>query len=105
VIGPEAPDPGALPEGVSAIGAPTPAELVWWLREARAVVPGDTILGDDRGGLALCPASWLDGGGSVATLAAELRPLLDLPVERVLVSHGTPVLSGGRDALVRALSS
>jgi hypothetical protein len=36
-------------------------------------------------------------------LRAALRPLLDLPVELVLVSHGTPVLSGGRDAIARAL--
>jgi hypothetical protein len=29
--------------------------------------------------------------------------LLDLPVERVLVSHGEPVLHDGRGALERAL--
>jgi hypothetical protein len=30
-----------------------------------------------------------------------LRPLLDLPVARVLVSHGDPVLRNGRAALER----
>jgi hypothetical protein len=29
---------------------------------------------------------------------------LDLDVERVLVSHGPPVLSGGREALAAALA-
>jgi hypothetical protein len=32
-----------------------------------------------------------------------LRPLLDLPVEHVLVSHGAPVLGGGKAALERVL--
>jgi hypothetical protein len=32
-----------------------------------------------------------------------MRPLLDLPIEMVLVSHGEPVLSDGRHALARAL--
>jgi hypothetical protein len=36
-------------------------------------------------------------------LAASLRPLLELPVERVLVSHGEPVLRGGLEALAAAL--
>jgi hypothetical protein len=30
--------------------------------------------------------------------------LLDLPISRVLVSHGEPVLRGGRGALERALA-
>jgi hypothetical protein len=37
-------------------------------------------------------------------LRAALRPLLDLPVELVLVSHGEPVLTNGRDALSDALT-
>jgi hypothetical protein len=36
-------------------------------------------------------------------LREALRPLLDLPVEMVLVSHGEPVLRGGRDAISRVL--
>jgi hypothetical protein len=40
---------------------------------------------------------------SAAELRALLLPLLDLPVERVLVSHGEPVLHDGRAALARAL--
>ena len=54
----------------------------------------------------LCPESWLywvrvDRNG----LRVLLEPLLDLPIERVLVSHGDPVLSGGVEALRGCLSS
>ena len=30
--------------------------------------------------------------------------MLDLPVERVLTSHGPPTLEGGREAVARALA-
>jgi hypothetical protein len=40
---------------------------------------------------------------TVNGLRVALRPLLELPIELVLVSHGKPVLEGGRDALERAL--
>jgi hypothetical protein len=33
-----------------------------------------------------------------------LTPLLELPVEQVLVSHGEPVLTGGREALAGVLA-
>jgi hypothetical protein len=36
-------------------------------------------------------------------LREALRPLLDLPVELVLVSHGEPVLEHGRAAIAAAL--
>ena len=54
--------------------------------------------------MTLCPASWLEGRGGLDELARDLAPLLELPVERVLTSHGTPVLADGRDALARALA-
>jgi hypothetical protein len=37
-------------------------------------------------------------------LREELRSLLALPVERVLVSHGEPLLAGGGEALKRLLA-
>jgi hypothetical protein len=52
----------------------------------------------------MCPESWLPGTKKHGDLAASLRPLLDLPVERILVSHGEPVLANGTRALVEALS-
>ena len=52
---------------------------------------------------ACASARVLARGGRLSDLAAELRPLLELPVERVLTSHGPPVTSGGAAALAAAL--
>jgi hypothetical protein len=92
----------ALPEGVVPIPIAGAGETMFWLPEAAALVPGDRLLGDGRGGLRPCPASWL---GYLSTpigvdeLRERLGPLLELPVERVLTSHGEPVLRGGRAAI------
>ncbi len=95
-----------LPPGVQSIVLAGAAETMFWLPEHRTLVPGDRILGTPEGGLRLCPESWLYW---VRVDRDELRellmPLLDLPVERVLVSHGEPVLSGGLEALRRCLSA
>ncbi|MBA2357225.1 MAG: hypothetical protein H0V84_02215, partial [Actinobacteria bacterium] len=63
------------------------------------------LLGDGAGGVRICPPSWLPKGTTLENLRDSLRPLLDLHVERILVSHGEPVLAGGRDALTRALEA
>jgi glyoxylase-like metal-dependent hydrolase (beta-lactamase superfamily II) len=93
-----------LPAGVTAIEAPLAEEAVYWLEGARAVVPGDVLIGRDDG-IALCPESWLDGRGGLAQLARDLSPLVDFPVQRVLTSHGPPALAGGRASLERALEA
>ncbi len=77
---------------------------MFWLAEQRALIPGDRILGAPDGGLRLCPESWLYWVRvNREELRALLMPLLELPIERVLVSHGEPVLSGGAEALRRCL--
>jgi glyoxylase-like metal-dependent hydrolase (beta-lactamase superfamily II) len=76
-------------------------------RSRSALVAGDRLMGDGRGGLRLCPSSWiryLSTGISLDELRDALRPLLELPVERVLTSHGEPVLRGGRRAIELALA-
>lgn len=96
----------SLPPGVCAIPIRGAGETIFWLPEHRTLVPGDRIVGDERGGLRICPDSWLAYLPSrilAADLRELLRPLLELPVERVLVSHGTPVLADGHRALARAL--
>jgi hypothetical protein len=99
-----------LPGGIEAFQTARANEVVYWLPEQRAVAVGDVLLGagakpratDDP--LRLCPERWL-GKGTLDDLRASLRPLLDLPVERVLVSHGAPVLAGGGDALAHVLAA
>jgi hypothetical protein len=98
----------AVPNGVETIPIEGAGETIVWLPGPRALVPGDRIIGADAGGLRLCPESWLrylPSGMTRAQLREELRPLLDLPIELVLVSHGEPVLDGGREALARAIDS
>jgi glyoxylase-like metal-dependent hydrolase (beta-lactamase superfamily II) len=92
---------GPLPSGVEAHAVPAGEETAYWLPAHGALVFGDAVLGAEDG-VRLCPESWLDG--TLAQLRDELRPLLDLPVERLLVSHGEPVLADGRAALQRALN-
>jgi glyoxylase-like metal-dependent hydrolase (beta-lactamase superfamily II) len=92
-----------LPGGIQAWRTAKSAEVVFWVPEHSALVPGDALLGDGKRGVKMCPESWLQGSKTHRDLAASLRPLLDLPVRRVLVSHGDPVLTGGGRALARAL--
>jgi glyoxylase-like metal-dependent hydrolase (beta-lactamase superfamily II) len=94
-----------LPGGLQAFATARAAEVVYWIPSHGALVPGDVLIGDGQGGIRLCPESWLPSTKRHADLAASLRPLLDLPVERVLVSHGEPVLSGARRALAGALDA
>jgi len=100
---------GGLPGGIEAFATARAGEVVYWLPEQRAVVVGDVLLGagakpratDDP--LRLCPERWL-GKQTHEDLKQTLRPLLDLPVEQVLVSHGEPVTSGGHVVLAALLS-
>jgi glyoxylase-like metal-dependent hydrolase (beta-lactamase superfamily II) len=93
----------ALPGGIEAFRTARAAEVVYWIPAYGTLVPGDSLLGDGAGGVRMCPESWLPEGRTYRDLASSLRPLLELPVERVLVSHGEPVLEGGRTALAAAL--
>jgi glyoxylase-like metal-dependent hydrolase (beta-lactamase superfamily II) len=97
-----------LPRDVETVVIQSAGETMFWLPKARALIPGDRLLGDDQtGGVRLCPDSWLrylPSGMKQAGLRESLRPLLDLPVELVLVSHGEPVLENGREAIAAALA-
>jgi len=91
----------APPNGIEPFVVPELKETLLWLPEHKTLVVGDVLLGGPDG-VRICPDSWLEGA-SPAAIHAALRPLLDLPIERVLVSHGEPVLEHGRAALERAL--
>lgn len=88
-----------LPGGVAAHESGRASELVYVLPQHRALVAGDVLLGDP---LRICPPGWVGKGGQKAVREA-LRPLLDQPLDRVLTSHGDPVLRAGRNALASAL--
>jgi glyoxylase-like metal-dependent hydrolase (beta-lactamase superfamily II) len=98
----------ALPGGIEAFQTARAAEVVYWLPEHRAVVAGDVLLGAGAKPratseeLRLCPERWL-GAATHDDLRRTLQPLLELPVERVLVSHGAPVLADGARALATVL--
>lgn len=99
-------EPGdPLPGGVEAYSSGLPGEVVLFLPEHRALVPGDVIDGTEDGELCVIPDSWLMEGMTHETQREALRPLLDLPIELVLVSHGEPVLNSGDEALARALAA
>jgi glyoxylase-like metal-dependent hydrolase (beta-lactamase superfamily II) len=92
-----------LPAGLRAFATARRNEVVFWLPQHETLVPGDVILGAEGGGLRLCPRSWLPETKTLDDLRETLRPLLELPVRRVLVSHGEPVLEDGRGELERVL--
>jgi len=88
-----------LPVGVEAFPGMEPNDLVLWVESHRALVAGDTLI--DRGHGLEFPADWANKGVAAGQILEALRPLLELPVEFVLPTHGTPT---DRSALERALS-
>jgi len=94
-------EPGdRLPFGVRVFpGREVPLDVVFWIEGARAAAFGDTLI--DRGhGLELVD-SWLPEGMTRQRVIDGLQPLLALPVEHALPTHGPPT---DRAALERALT-
>jgi glyoxylase-like metal-dependent hydrolase (beta-lactamase superfamily II) len=94
---------GGAVTGVVELPYPDLGESVYWLPEHATLVVGESLVGADGGRLAPCPEAWL-AGKPCRDVRASLRTLLELPVERILVSHGEPVLERGREALASALA-
>jgi hypothetical protein len=88
-----------LPIGVQAFPGQKRNDLVLWIEGHRAVVAGDT-LADFGDGPQINPR-WLVRGVTREQVVDGLRPLLELPVEHLLETHGGPF---DRAALDRALS-
>ena len=85
--------------GIEAFLGKDPKDLVHWIESQRAVIAGDSLV-DFGQGLEV-NQRWLREGQTREDVAQEMRPLLELPVELVLPTHGTPT---DRAALERALS-
>jgi hypothetical protein len=95
----------AVPAGLNPRPLRGAAETLFWLPDAGALVCGDRLIGAEAGAIRVCPQSWLRGVRvDRAGLAHLMRPLLELPIELVVVSHGEPVLHDGRAALALALA-
>jgi hypothetical protein len=93
-----------LPPGVEQRPLYRADEILFWLPRVATLVAGDSLIGGQDGELQVCPQSWLeDVPANRAEVAGMLRPLLVLPIERVLVSHGQPTLRGGHRALALAI--
>ena len=89
-----------LPFGADVFPGHKPNDTVLWVESRRAVISGDTLV-DFGKGLEI-NERWLRPGVTREEIAEGLRPLLALPVEHVLATHGGPT---DRVALERALSS
>lgn len=79
-------------------------EFVLWIPAHRALVTGDVFLGGERG-FRVQPDSWLAEDLTHETLRERLRPLLELPVELLLPTHGDPVAEDAAGALRAALDA
>ena len=77
-----------LPVGVEALPGRLPNDLVLWIESRRAVIAGDTLV-DFGQGLEI-PVEWLPEDVTREQVAEGLRPLLQLPVDVVLATHGGP---------------
>jgi glyoxylase-like metal-dependent hydrolase (beta-lactamase superfamily II) len=73
--------------------------MVLWIESHRTVIAGDTLV-DFGNGLEINPR-WLNPDMTRKQVVESLRPLLDLPVEHMLATHGVPF---ERADLERALS-
>jgi glyoxylase-like metal-dependent hydrolase (beta-lactamase superfamily II) len=89
-----------LPFGADVFPGHKPNDTVLWIESTRAVISGDTLV--DFGQDLEINERWLPPGVTREGVAAGLRPLLDLPVEHVLPTHGGPY---ERSDLERALSA
>jgi glyoxylase-like metal-dependent hydrolase (beta-lactamase superfamily II) len=90
-----------LPFGVAAYpGREPPFDVLLLIESHRAVAIGDTMI--DRGSGIEIVDSWLAQGVTREQVVEGLQPLLDLPIDAVLPTHGRPT---DRAALERALGS
>ena len=101
---------GEGPAGATAfaIGRPVRGERPLWLPSHRAVAFGDALVGTPDGQLRIWAQEPVDDRRARwyrERFAPTLAPLLELPVERVLVTHGAPVVEDGAAALRDAVDA
>jgi hypothetical protein len=77
-------------------------EVAYWLPRHGALVIGDSFTAEPQ---LKWQDTWLPPDLTREQMHAGLLPLLELPVQLVLVTHGDPVLQDGREALRAALGA
>jgi hypothetical protein len=94
-------DPERLPAGVELFvpAGVSEGQVAFFLRPHRALVVAEMFSGLD-GGLRVCPSP---ASSDLEAFDRSLHSLLALPIDRVLVSHGEPVLHDGRRRIAEAL--
>jgi hypothetical protein len=90
------------------IGKPRRSERPIWIPSRNALAFGDALVTNPEGELRVWTHDPLDE--TVRSFyrdrfAPTLEPLLELPVEHVLSTHGEPIVGGGREALERAVQA
>jgi hypothetical protein len=100
--------PGPAGAAAYAIGKPRRTERPIWFPSHNALAFGDAIVTTMENELRI----WSDAplGAKVRRFYRErfaptLEPLLELPVEHVLVTHGEPIVGGGAKALREAVAA
>jgi glyoxylase-like metal-dependent hydrolase (beta-lactamase superfamily II) len=74
-------------------------QVAFFVEEERALVVAEFFLGTPTG-LRLCPSPATE---DIKEFAESINELRRLPIVRVLVAHGPPVLDAGADAIAAAL--
>ena len=97
------PEPQTIPAGIETF---TPrgvseGQVAFFIKEERALVVAEFFLGTPTG-LQLCPSP---ATADIDEFAESMNELRLLPIERILVAHGQPVLAAGADAIAAALDS
>jgi len=95
------PGQAGLPAGIEAFAATHPGEVALWIGELDALVIGDALI--TKEGTLIVPPTWLPENDTVAEAQRRMAPLLELPVELVLTTHGEPVREDAAEALRKAL--
>jgi glyoxylase-like metal-dependent hydrolase (beta-lactamase superfamily II) len=99
---------GDGPAGVRAfaIGRPVRGERPLWLPSHRAIAFGDAVVTTPRGDLRVWAQERPDERRVRCTTSFNptLEPLVALKPQRILTTHGAPVLAGGSAALRGALA-
>jgi hypothetical protein len=94
---------GALPEGVEElpIEGADERQVAYFIRPHAALVVAEIFGVDIDGELHVSPSPCLTRPDE---LEASLVRIMELPIERLLVSHGEPVLEGAKTRMAEALA-